>query len=224
MTGMILFVIGLYALVTILTRFAFPLVPLYLIGIGVLFKKQPIDTKKHNHIDKIHGLFKLKSPMNSSPARNLTLFIFPICFLYWAYLFFSTKMNISMDAEVFNNVAEALSKNGWIHFFQSGPHREPLYPMLIIFSKRLSSLLHYPFDKIQTIIQLGFLFLTQLLTLHILRKLEINKALSLLIVLYLGVSPAIVNSAFSLFSEIITYPIVLGIIFVALNVSFLFIK
>jgi hypothetical protein len=50
------------------------------------------------------------------------------------------------------------------------------------------------------------------------RILKINDLLSALIILYLGISPATVNSSLSLFSEIVTYPLILaGLILVYIS-------
>ena len=55
------------------------------------------------------------------------------------------------------------------------------------------------------------------MALKLLKKLTINNTIIALTILYIGVSPTLVNSAFSLFSEIATYPLILGIICVAVK-------
>ncbi len=69
------------------------------------------------------------------------------------------------------------------------------------------------------------LFLTQVLLLILLAKLKIHKIIKLAIIFYCGFSPALVNSTFSLFSEIMTYPFVLLVIlFVSMSWNAIFNK
>ena len=62
------------------------------------------------------------------------------------------------------------------------------------------------------------IFNFDLLTFSILKKLRIPTAITALTLLYLGFSPAIVNSALTLYSEIFTYPFILGIILMGARV------
>lgn len=121
-------------------------------------------------------------------------------------------MEISCDAVGYEYLGKMLTQKGWIEFFRAGPQREPLYPALIAFSMRLEKISGISYQSIQIVIQLLILLLTQILALRILRILRVNDLLSALTILYLGISPAIVNSALSLFSEIIIYPFILAII------------
>ena len=128
---------------------------------------------------------------------------------YWVYLAFSSSMLIDSDAQTYQKLGAFLSQEGWKAYFQTGPHREPLYPLLIAFSLRLSELCALSYEKTQVIIQIGILFLTQLLIYRVLKKLQVPNALAVGTLFYFGISPAIINSTFSLFSEIITYPFIL---------------
>lgn len=138
-----------------------------------------------------------------------------ICLPYWLYLTFFSSMFIDSDAKTYENLGNLIAREGWKEYFLSGPHREPLYPLLIAFSMRLADILAVPYLKIQTIFQIGILILTQALMYKILKKLNISRGIILAVLLYWGFSPAIVNSAFSLYSEIITYPFTLAIVWLA---------
>lgn len=138
---------------------------------------------------------------------------FLISISYWIYLLLTTRMAIVFDAIEYESLGKMLSEQGWIEFFKTGPIREPFYPALIAFSMKLGKMFSFPYQFIQVLIQLLILFLTQILTLRILKLLKINNLLSALTILYMGISPAIVNSALSLFSEIATYPLILIIVF-----------
>ena len=136
--------------------------------------------------------------------------VFVVSVLYWIYLILTSRMVIVYDATAYENLGKMIVDHGWVEFFKSGPNREPFYPALIAFSMSLGKVFGISYQFFQTIIQLLFLFLTQILTLRILKILKINNLLSALTILYLGISPAIVNSALSLFSEIATYPLILA--------------
>lgn len=151
---------------------------------------------------------KLEKPF----FRNPVLWSFIFSFAYWVYLFLTSHMIISCDAISYEAIGEMLVKKGWVEYFSSGPHREPLYPLLVSFSMRIGSAFSLSYQSVQVFLQFLILFITQLLTLRILRLLNINEWISALTVLYLGISPAIVNSALSLYSEIATYPLILVII------------
>lgn len=120
-------------------------------------------------------------------------------------------MSIIFDSIGYENLGKMLAQQGWVEFFKTGPNREPFYPALIAFSMKLGKIFGLSYQLIQVLIQLLILLFTQILTLRILRILKINDCLSALTILYLGISPAIVNSALSLFSEIVTYPLILGV-------------
>ena len=141
------------------------------------------------------------------------VFIFPC--LYWIYLLFHSQMVVVHDAKVYEMLGRMLYTQGWMEFFKTGPHNEPLYPLMIAFSMALADKFHASYQSIQTIEQIGFLFFTQILFYLMLKRLNIHKFIRALVILYFGFSPALVNSALSLWSEIITYPLVLGIIFVS---------
>lgn len=135
--------------------------------------------------------------------------------IYWGYLFLGSSMIIAHDAIGYQDSGALLKQHGWIGFFKTGPHREPFYILLISLSMRIADFLRIPYPYVQKAIQILFLVITQLLTLRLAKSLRINNAIAALTILYLGFSPALVNSTFSLFSEIATYPFVLAIILVS---------
>ncbi len=148
----------------------------------------------------VNKISLFKNPINAA---------FLISTLYWIYLVLTSHMVIHCDAMSYESLGKMLAQQGWAEFFRTGPHSEPFYPALVAFSMRLGKTLGISYQLIQTLIQLSILFLTQVLTLRILRLLKINNFLSALTIIYLGVSPAIVNSALSLYSEVVTYPFIL---------------
>ena len=164
----------------------------------------PMSSAKINPLSQGSGLFK----------KNKALILaFVFCFVYWSYLICTADFVISCDAIDYERRGFMIYEKGWLEYFKTGPNREPIYPLLISVSMRIADSLSVSYKSIQILLQLFILFITQILTLIILRKLKINDLLNALVILYLGISPAIVNSAFGLYSEIAVYPFILGIIF-----------
>ena len=147
--------------------------------------------------------------------RDPVILAFLISIVYWIYLALTTRMSIQFDAVGYEHLGRMISEQGWVEYFRTGPNREPMYPALISLAMGLGRILGLAYQLIQASLQLFVLFLSQLLVLYILRILKINNLFTALTVFYLGVSPAIVNSALSLYSEVVMYPLVLvGIILV----------
>ena len=127
-------------------------------------------------------------------------------------------MVIIHDSVGYERLGRLLAEQGWIEFFKTGPHREPLYPLMIASAIKLSQLFHAPYQTFIIYFQICILFVTQLLTLQLLRQLKINITFQIIALGYLGFSPALINSMLSLYSEILTYPFVLGIILVSIKI------
>jgi len=106
-----------------------------------------------------------------------------------------------------------LYMRGWVEYFTTGPQREPFYPMTIAVSMALGDFFTVFYQTFQKFIQIALLGLTQLFCLILLNRLQIKGPWKWLTLFYVGVSPAIVNSAFSLFSEIVVLPFILMIIY-----------
>lgn len=157
---------------------------------------------------KTSRVSKNKFSILSNPVKLAFLF----AVFYWVYLALTSRMLIVSDATEYFYFGKMLAQKGWLEFFKTGPNLEPFYPALIAFSMKLEKLFGISYQPIQVLFQLAILFLTQVLALRILRLLKVNDLLTALVIFYLGVSPGIVNSAFSLHSEIMTYPIILAIV------------
>lgn len=150
--------------------------------------------------------------IRNQPLPNPIFWAFLISFIYWVYLALTSRMIIAFDACNYEDLGRILSGKHWLDYFLNGPGREPFYPLLISISMRLGNFFSFPYQMIQVFLQFLILFITQLLILRILRLLKISVWISTFTVFYLGVSPAMVNSALSLYSEIATYPLILAII------------
>ncbi|MCA9408769.1 MAG: hypothetical protein H6755_07195 [Candidatus Omnitrophica bacterium] len=118
-------------------------------------------------------------------------------------------MILLADAKGYEMLGEKIYRGGWESLFSAGPDREILYIGLVAFSMRIGDILGVSFQKIQMIFQFGNLILSQILLNILLKRLEVRRSIRWGIIAYMGISPALVNSALSLYSEIIVYPFIL---------------
>lgn len=152
---------------------------------------------------------------NLALFKNPIFYIFLIPFFYWLYLLCSSRMIIQYDSIGYEGLGKMIYEQGWGQYFETGPNREPFYPFLISVSMRIADILSIAYQKILVVFQILILGLTQFLSLKILKKLNVSTAGQAVAVFYIGISPALVNSTFSLYSEIAIYPFLLGIILCA---------
>jgi len=134
---------------------------------------------------------------------------FVISFLYWIYIGFVSQIIIAHDAIGYEKGGKIFFEEGARGYLKGGPQREFFYTFLIAASMHIAEYFSVSYHTIIKIIQISFLFFTQVLALNILKKLKIKPFLCALAVGYIGLSPGLINSALSLYSEIATYPFVL---------------
>jgi hypothetical protein len=152
-------------------------------------------------------------------ARNIIwLLLFSFCFLYWAYLIKNTDMVVVCDSIQYEQTGRLIYEKGWLEFFRTGPHREPLYPALIAWSMALGDFFSTGYQFILKIHQVALLFFTQVLLLFFLRRIGVRESVIMPIVLYYGISPAVINAAFSMYYEIVGFPFVLASVWLASSV------
>jgi len=153
----------------------------------------------------------LFSTISKNLSRNKTLLsVFLLCIAYWIYLVCFSEMIIVFDAIGYEQLGTLVYQHGWAEYFRTGPHREPFYPGMIAGSMKIAEIFSTSYPVVQKWMQAGFLFITQILLFVLLSKLKIRKSIKFATLLYFGISPALVNSAFSLYSEIATFPFVLA--------------
>lgn len=133
-----------------------------------------------------------------------------LCAFWWLYVGASSHMILLWDAAEYNALGEMLHRDGWQTFLATGPHREPLYPLLVASALRVSEWLSLHYQKVLVGLQFGIVGVTQLLMLWLARLMGIGRPYALAAVAYFGLSPAVVNSACSMFSEVLAYPFVLA--------------
>lgn len=140
------------------------------------------------------------------------ILIFIFSFIYWSYLVFHTKMIVIFDSIQYENTGMLIYQSGWLSFFQKGPHRELLYPALISISMAWANFLSIDYQLVLKVLQVALLFLTQILLLVLLRKLNLRQGVIKAAVFYFGISPATINAAFSVYYEIVVFPFVVAVV------------
>ena len=145
-------------------------------------------------------------------TSRLVIFAFTISILYWIYLFLISQMLLIQDALGYKELGELLVSKGWTGYLAGGPQREPFYPFLISISLRITDATPFSFVTIQKFQQLLFLFATQLLSYKLLKKLKIRPFFISFAILYIGFSPALINTCLCLFSEIAILPFMIATI------------
>ena len=153
-----------------------------------------------------------------SAKLNPALLAIFLCLVYWVYLVCTAQMSIIYDAMIYEKLGTAIYQEGWAGYFKDHPKNEPLYPFLISLSMRLGNIFSISYQTIQQVLQLLILLSAQVLSLVLLKKLRIHPIVSALTILYLGVSPSLINASLSLFSEILTLPFILGLVFLGVQV------
>jgi hypothetical protein len=153
----------------------------------------------------------------SLSSRKFITAAFVLSYLHWIFLFFTIRMEMIHDALGWEMMANLLYKKGWVDYLTTGPHREPFYPLVISFSMRIADFIGIPYQTVQTVIQVIILLTTQWLVYRLLTRLKVHHITTALAVLYIGFSPILVNSTFTLYCEIMTCPFVLGVVLLGVH-------
>ncbi len=155
--------------------------------------------------------------MNIFSSKYSFKFGFLIIILYWIYLIFSTTPQVVFDAVGYLESGQILYTKGWSGFFASGPHREPLFPMIISWSLGLQQLTALPYHIFCKIILLFFYALTIAGVYQLMMLMGAQRRTALWACIYLGISPALLNSNLWLWSEAASYPWVIGIVLLSIK-------
>lgn len=153
----------------------------------------------------------MKSPYQNPWIKSA----FFLCCCYWFFLACSSEFIVLHDSIGYEQSGRLINTQGWSEYFRTGPNREPFYPFLISLSMKIGDFFSISFESILIMIQIFLLYLTQLITLQILKILKVNQIISALTILYMGFSPALINSTFCLFSEIAAFPILPAIVLIS---------
>lgn len=151
-------------------------------------------------------------PIRSLP--NIIIFILLLNLIFLSFLALRSQLIIFHDSIGYQNIAEMFAQGRFKEFFLTGPNREPLYSLLMACSIRLAHWQNMDYQAVQVLLQILILILSQYLTFKLLKKMNISDGACALTLAYMGFSPALTNSGLILFSEIITYPLVLWLVLV----------
>jgi len=131
---------------------------------------------------------------------------------WWIYLGLTSQMLVSGDALGYHYLADMLNQQGWGEYFTTGPNREPGYPLLVATSLKLGQWTGMDHLAILKAIQLALLGCAQLMVWRWLLLLGVSSTGIMLAVAYIGFSPALLNAALSMYSEILIIPLWIALI------------
>ncbi|MBF0619949.1 MAG: hypothetical protein HQL19_07265 [Candidatus Omnitrophica bacterium] len=131
---------------------------------------------------------------------------FLLLFLYWAYLFVNTKAVLIYDAVDYVNFGRMLAEKGWIEFFRTAPHREPLFSIYISWAMKLEGVFGVPYWYLVKAINMAHLALAMALVFWLTRLLGAGRIVAGWAAFYTGLSPALLNSTLWLWSEGVALP------------------
>src|SRR5271167_242296 len=93
-------------------------------------------------LTQTNGNLYFSKKMNTPHSRMMRLlgpdpvlfwaYMLPI--LYWTYLTLTTNFVMIFDSEGYYSLARFFYDGQWMQYFQTGPNREPLYPLMVAFS------------------------------------------------------------------------------------------
>ena len=157
----------------------------------------------------------LKRLLTPSP---IIFWAYVLPFLYWSYLVLTTNFVVVFDSESYCDLANILySPSHWTEYFQNGPNREPLYPLIIALSMHLGSCLNVSYEYILRTVSFLFLAATMFFIHQSLKKMNVNRWLQAAAILYTGFSPVLINSALCVFSEIASFPFLVAAVYFGLR-------
>ncbi len=158
-------------------------------------------------------------PVPLKPAQNkippVIRAVFAGSLLYWLYLAFHTRMDIAWDALNYEELGRLIAGHGFIPAYFQEINREPLYPLLVAAAMRTAAVLGAEYTRVMAIFGVALLGMTQVLLYVLLKHLNVRTAIAAVTLTYFALSPGLTNAAFSLYSEIAAFPIVLGLILVS---------
>ncbi|MBF0533243.1 MAG: hypothetical protein HQL23_09165 [Candidatus Omnitrophica bacterium] len=134
-------------------------------------------------------------------------FVLPL--FYWLFLILVTAPVVINDAVGYFAAGQQIAAQGWMAFLRGGPQREPLFLFLISLAVQWGAVLHAEPLFLLKLINFSLLFFSRALLWQILSRLKIAVPVIAAALLYTGISPAILDSALGVWSEIAAFPFVL---------------
>ena len=136
-----------------------------------------------------------------------TVLILSAFWIFYNTLFSETILYF--DSFGYERLGRILCTGHFNEYLASGPTREPLYPLFICFNMKLEDFFHIPYTNLILLTQGIILLLTQGGMAWIFQRIGLGDKVSAILILYFVISPAILRSSLIVYSEIITYPLIL---------------
>ena len=140
------------------------------------------------------------------PWTNTVLF-FSAVWIFYITTFSQTIL--FFDSYGYEELGKQLAYRPILEYFHN-LNREPLYPLFIALNMRLADMIHIPYTNILLLSQGIILLITQRWLVSIFHKLELGDKTTAALILYFVLSPAVIRSSLIVYSEIITFPLILA--------------
>jgi hypothetical protein len=132
--------------------------------------------------------------------------------IYWVYLTLTTNPVLVFDSDSYYYLANLFYNNQCLSYFQNGPTREPGYPLLVAISMHVGHWLGISYTYPLKVLCFGLLGATMIMVQHALKLINANRWIQAAAIVYIGLSPSLINSALCLYSEIAAFPWLIAII------------
>ncbi len=121
------------------------------------------------------------------------------------------------DAFSYDSLGHLITQGKFADYLRHGPTREPLYPIFVALNMSLAQFLHLPYTQILLLTQGLILLITQLMLARIFERIKLADAAAALLLAYFVISPTVIRSSLIVYSEIITYPLMVLVCWVSIN-------
>jgi hypothetical protein len=129
------------------------------------------------------------------------------CWVFYNAIFSGTILYF--DAFSYDSLGQMITQGKFADYFLQGPSREPLYPVFVAMVMRIANVFHVSYLGMLLLIQGLVLLITQLMMARIFERIKLNDGMAAVLLFYFVISPTVLRSSLIMYSEIITYPLML---------------
>ncbi len=141
--------------------------------------------------------------------RSFTQIALIVCAIWVFYNTIFSGSILYFDALGYEQLGKTLAHGQWIEYLSAGPSREPLYPLFVAFNMRAADLMRIPYLQLLLLTQGLILLTAQLMMAGIFRRIELSDKLSAFLLVCFVLSPTVLRASLIVYSEIVTFPLML---------------
>ncbi len=145
-------------------------------------------------------------------AWTWRVLVFSTFWVFYVTLFSETILYF--DSFGYEQLAQKIAHGPILDYFRD-LNREPLYPLFLALNMKLADILHIPYTNLVLLTQGIILLAAQWLMALVLETIGLSDKITALLVLYFVISPSVLRSSLIVYSEIITYPLMIAAVLVS---------